>query len=172
MNDAYIGLGSNLDNPRQQITTALQELIALPATRRVAHSALYLSKPIGTTKQPDYVNAVAYLQTELAARELLDRLLEIEGWHGRIRDGSHWGPRTLDLDLLIYGDAQIQGEGLILPHPRLHERSFVLIPLYEIAPQLVIPGQGALSELVMRCSADGLVLLDASQELRKPQPYL
>ena len=160
MNTAYVGLGSNLYNPRQQITDALQELTALPATRVAAHSALYQSKPVGPADQPDYVNAVAALHTALTARQLLDCLLEIEGQHGRIRDGSHWGPRTLDLDLLLYGDVQIQDENLIVPHPQLHERSFVLVPLYEIAPQLVIPGQGALRDLVACCPADGLVLLE------------
>lgn len=163
MNDAYIGLGSNLNNPRQQITAALRELTSLPETLMTGHSALYLSKPVDLSDQPDYVNAVAALQTGLAARELLDRLLEIEGWHGRIRDGDcggRWGPRTLDLDLLLYDDVQSQDEDLVLPHPRLHERSFVLVPLYEIAPQLVVPGQGALSDLVAQCARAGLVILD------------
>ncbi|MEO5702351.1 MAG: 2-amino-4-hydroxy-6-hydroxymethyldihydropteridine diphosphokinase [Gammaproteobacteria bacterium] len=160
MDTAYIGLGSNLDNPRQHIIDALHELAVLATTRVVTHSALYVSKPVGPVSQPDYVNAVASLQTILSARQLLDCLLEIEGRHGRIRDSIRWGPRTLDLDLLLYGDVQTRDETLVLPHPRLQERNFVLIPLYEIAPQLVIPGQGALCDLVACCPADGLARLE------------
>lgn len=156
---AYVGLGSNLDNPREKITSALQELSALPATRLEGHSALYASKALGPAGQPDYINAVAALQTRLPALQLLEHLLEIEARHGRIRDGSRWGPRTLDLDLLLYGDLQTQGEHLTLPHPQLHERNFVLYPLYEIAPQLVIPAYGTLSELVKLCPSAGLVRL-------------
>ncbi len=156
---AYVGLGGNLHNPRQTITSALQELSALPATHLEKHSALYASKALGPAGQPDYINAVAVLQTRLPALQLLEHLLEIEARHGRIRDGSRWGPRTLDLDLLLYGDLQTHDERLTLPHPRLHERNFVLYPLYEIAPQLVIPARGTLSELIKLCPPTGLVRL-------------
>ncbi|MEW6353364.1 MAG: 2-amino-4-hydroxy-6-hydroxymethyldihydropteridine diphosphokinase [Pseudomonadota bacterium] len=148
---AYIGLGGNIADPVQQITRALAELNALPATRLHSRSRLYRSKPVGPADQPDYVNAVAALDTDLPPRTLLSRLLDIERRHGRIRDGVRWGPRTLDLDLLLYGELQHHDADLTLPHPRLHERSFVLYPLYDVAPDLVIPGYGPLRELLQGC---------------------
>lgn len=156
---AYIGLGSNLDDPRRHVTTALDDLRRLPETRLVSHSGLYGSRPWGLAEQPDYVNAVAALYTTLSARALLTRLLAIEADHGRIRTELRWGPRSLDLDLLLYGDLQSRDELLCVPHPRLSERNFVLYPLYEIAADLVIPGLGPLRELLRHCPRQGLTPL-------------
>lgn len=153
---AYVALGSNLADPLQQVRSALAALAALPETTRIAHSSLYLSTPLGPPGQPDYVNAVCTLATRLPPERLLDRLLEIENQHGRIRGAERWGPRTLDLDLLLYGEVEMQTAHLTLPHPRLHERNFVLYPLYELAPALSIPGHGTLAELIKRCPAQGL----------------
>lgn len=155
---AYVGLGSNLAGPRRQIAMALAELSAIPRTCRVEHSRLYLSTPVGP-EQPDYVNAVAAVATQLPARAFLAQLFEIEGRHGRIRTEVRWGPRSLDLDLLLYGDAQSDDPALTLPHPRLHERGFVLYPLYEIAPDLIIPGRGALRELIKHCPRQKVIPL-------------
>lgn len=156
MTKAYIGLGSNLQQPIQQVKQALQALAGLPDTQLLAHSRLYCSAPMGPPDQPDYVNAVAALETSLPALDLLHALHAIEQAQGRIRDGQRWGPRTLDLDILVYGDECINDEQLVVPHPGLHDRNFVLYPLKEIAPGLVIPGRGALSDLVARCPASGL----------------
>ncbi|MCL5669612.1 MAG: 2-amino-4-hydroxy-6-hydroxymethyldihydropteridine diphosphokinase [Gammaproteobacteria bacterium] len=155
---AYIALGSNLNDPLHHIKTALDELQSLDP-HPLQHSALYRSAPHGPVAQPGYINAVAALDTALDAKQLLTRLLAIETRHGRIRTGERWGPRTLDLDLLLYGDMQCTDDTLSLPHPRLHERNFVLYPLYEIAPQLHIPGRGMLRELIRRCPAHGLTRL-------------
>ncbi len=134
---AYVGLGANLESPRQQIASALAALGALPGTSMQRCSSLYRSAPVGYAAQPDFVNAVACLHTALSPRELLDALLAIEGEHGRTR-GVRNGPRTLDLDLLLHGDASINEAGLQVPHPRLTERAFVVVPLAEIAPALVL----------------------------------
>lgn len=138
---AYIALGSNLDQPISQIRRAWVELAALPESQLKRQSSLYLSPPAGFSHQPNFINAVAELETELAPRTLLDALLEIEHAHGRHRSFRD-APRTLDLDLLLYGDLCSHEHGLTLPHPRMHERAFVLIPLLEIAPDIVIPGHG------------------------------
>jgi len=156
---AYIGLGSNLDDPRAQVTRALQELAQIARTRLVARSPLYRSDPLGPPDQPDYINAVARLDTALDADALLDALQAIEQHHHRKRD-RHWGPRTLDLDLLLYGDAVIHSARLQVPHPHMHERAFVLQPLADIAPGLCPPGQAPLAELLARCPAGGLERLD------------
>lgn len=144
---AYVGLGANLDEPIAHVSRAFDELAAFPRTRVTARSPLYKSAPLGPQDQPDYINAVAALVTSLAPLELLAALRGIEVLHGRRRDGAHWGPRTLDLDLLLYGDLVFDTPELALPHPGLHERSFVLYPLADIAPTLVIPGWGRLREL-------------------------
>ena len=144
--DVYVGLGSNLQNPREQVRQALQELGQLPRTRLDRHSSLYRSAPLGPQDQPDYVNAVACLATELAPLPLLDALQAIEQAHGRVRD-RHWGARTLDLDILLYGDRVIDLPRLQVPHPQMHRRSFVLKPLLEIAPGLAVPGRGPVAEL-------------------------
>lgn len=148
---AFIGLGSNLENPRQQVSTALQELATLPATRVSARSSLYSSAPLGPTDQPAYINAVARLETQLPAAVLLEALQAIEAQHGRVRKGEHWGPRTLDLDILLYAAEQIDTARLRVPHPGIAARNFVLQPLAEIAPALEIPGIGAVRELLLRC---------------------
>ena len=148
---AYIGLGSNLDNPRRQVVTAIEELDAIPRTHCSARSSLYRSPPLGPPDQPDYINAAAKLDTTLEAAELLEALQKIERSHGRVRGRERWGPRTLDLDILLYGDTRIDAPGLTVPHPGLHERAFVLYPLGEIAVNIEIPGRGKLSALQARC---------------------
>jgi 2-amino-4-hydroxy-6-hydroxymethyldihydropteridine diphosphokinase len=152
---AYLGLGSNLDGPEGQVRRALSELQLLPDSTLISHSGLYRSRPLGGMDQPDYVNAVAVLETELEPLELLQQLQSIEAWHGRTR-GERWGARTLDLDLLVYGTAVIDITELQVPHPGLKERAFVLYPLHEIAPDLEIPGMGRVAELLEDCSPDGL----------------
>ena len=149
---AYIGLGSNLEDPASQIKAGCAAIAALPATELVARSALYRSAPVGYSDQPDFINAVAKLETALGARELLDALLAIELNHGRVRDFPN-APRTLDLDLLLYGDLKLHVPGLTIPHPRMHERAFVLVPLAEIASQCVIPGRGTVAELLREVDA-------------------
>jgi len=156
---AYIGLGSNLDDPETQVRQAFDELAAIPSTQLVVCSPLYRSDPLGPPGQPDYINAVARLDTELDAEALLDALQAIELAHHRQRE-IHWGPRTLDLDLLLYGDAVIANERLRVPHPHLAERAFVLYPLADIAPALQVPGQGALAQLLAACPPRGLERLD------------
>jgi 2-amino-4-hydroxy-6-hydroxymethyldihydropteridine diphosphokinase len=154
---AYVGLGSNLDDPRKQVLRAFGDLEALPLGRCAIHSHLYRSRPMGPEAQPDYVNAVAELRTRLAPSELLERLHRIEAAHGRVRNGERWGARTLDLDLLLYGDRRICRPDLTLPHPGLALRAFVLLPLMEIArPGLVIPGCGPLEALAAACDRSGV----------------
>jgi 2-amino-4-hydroxy-6-hydroxymethyldihydropteridine diphosphokinase len=138
---AYIGIGSNLEDPQAQVERAFDELARLPRTRLSARSSLYRSAPMGYAAQPDFINAVAEVDTELAAHELLAELQSIEARHGRRRSFAN-APRTLDLDLLLYGDARIDEPQLVVPHPRMHERAFVLRPLVEIAPHATIPGRG------------------------------
>ena len=148
---AYVGIGSNLENPRLQVLGAFDELARLPETRVAARSSLYRTAPIGYAAQPDFVNAVAALDTELPAATLLRELQTVEARHGRTRSFPN-APRTLDLDLLLYGDARIDEPGLYVPHPRMHERAFVLAPLLEIAPNANIPGVGAASERLATCA--------------------
>ncbi len=156
---AYIGLGSNLDDPVGQVSDAFVELAAIADTELTARSPLYRSDPIGPPGQPDYINAVARLSTALAAEALLDALQAIEQAHRRQRD-VHWGPRTLDLDLLLYGELEIDSARLQVPHPHLAVRAFVLYPLADIASDLSVPGHGALSTLLAACPAVGLERLD------------
>ncbi len=143
---AYIGLGSNLQMPVQQIWRALDALKQMPRTVLAGHSSLYRSKPLEGMPQPDFINAVAALDTGLDAPELLAELQAIEQRQGRVRDGQRWAPRTLDLDLLLYGEERIVTEQLTVPHPGLLERSFVLIPLLEIAPELRLASGEQLAE--------------------------
>ncbi|MDX1344344.1 MAG: 2-amino-4-hydroxy-6-hydroxymethyldihydropteridine diphosphokinase [Sedimenticolaceae bacterium] len=147
MSRALIGLGSNLDNPRDQVVEALQELSETDGIRLLARSSLYLSEPLGPQDQPDFINAAAAIETTLEPLSLLEVLQAIEQRHGRKRE-RHWGPRTLDLDLLLYDDEQIRHPDLTVPHPAIAERSFVLLPLQEIAPGLVIPGLGSVESLL------------------------
>jgi len=159
---AYIGLGSNLDEPLAQVKTALDELGELPLSHKIGQSSCYRSDPQGPPGQPDYINAVACLQTELPAHDLLDALQSLEQQHQRVRI-EHWGPRTLDLDLLLYGDHIIDTERLQVPHPWLAQRSFVLYPLAEIASNLVLPSGQALTSLLTLCDATGLDRLPTNQ---------
>lgn len=153
---AYVGLGSNLADPPQQLRNAFQALAELPVTQLVAQSSLYRSPPLGGFEQPDYLNAVAALDTALSAHDLLTALLDIEQRQGRVRGEQRWQARTLDLDLLLYGDQRVQDATLIVPHPGLHVRAFVLYPLQEIAPELEIPGLGALAALISHCPSTDL----------------
>ncbi|MFV1997327.1 MAG: 2-amino-4-hydroxy-6-hydroxymethyldihydropteridine diphosphokinase [Acidiferrobacterales bacterium] len=147
----YIGLGSNMGDSVTILQTARNALAALPETTLQRCASLYKSAPIGTVEQPDFINSVCSLATTLAAPDLLHRLLEIEQKFGRQRSGSYGEPRTLDLDLLLYGDRSMNTAQLTLPHPGLHERAFVLYPLSEIAPDLVIPGRGPVVKLLRNC---------------------
>ncbi len=150
---AYIGLGSNLDDPASRVETAIQALSRLPRTRLLARSSLYRSAPMGPQDQPDYVNAVVQLTTGLAPETLLDALQDMERLQGRVRT-RHWGPRTLDLDILLYGEDVIDTQRLKIPHPGIAERGFVLYPMAEIDPRLEVPGLGQVQSLLQRC-ADG-----------------
>ena len=152
---AFVALGSNLADPAAQVNAGFAALGALFATRVIARSSLYRSAPVGYAAQPDFINAVAALETTLAPRALLEELLAIERSHGRVREFLN-APRTLDLDVLLYGDLQLHEHGLTIPHPRMHERAFVLLPLAEIAPRCVIPGRGTVSELLRAIDASGV----------------
>lgn len=156
----YIGLGSNLENPTAQIKTAIADLQNIPQTKLVASSSLYKSPPMGPQDQPDYINAVVAVETPLSAHALLDALQAVEQQHGRIRQ-RHWGERTLDLDILLYGDEMIQDERLTVPHPGLAERAFVVYPLAEISAELDIPGMGNLMQIKAQCPLDGLQRVEA-----------
>lgn len=160
MTRVYIGIGSNLQHPIHQVLQALSALAVLPDCQLIAQSRLYRSAPMGPQEQPDYINAVAALDTTLSALELLQALQTIEQAQGRVRDGKRWGPRTLDLDILLFGEESVNRPELLVPHPGLYDRNFVLYPLYEIAPDLVIPGRGALTDLLARCPAYGLEPID------------
>lgn len=155
---ATIGLGANLNDPAAQVEYALAELDRLPGTRLVARSSLYASAPVGYVDQPDFINAVAQVETALAPRALLDALLDIEHRHGRERSFRN-APRTLDLDLLLYGQAHFHEDALTLPHPRMTERAFVLLPLLEIAPDTLIPGQGLAADWIAACADQTLTVL-------------
>jgi 2-amino-4-hydroxy-6-hydroxymethyldihydropteridine diphosphokinase len=153
---AFVALGRNLDDPPVHIHRALEALAGLPATRVVRHSSLYRNPPAGYRDQPDFVNAVAQIETRLGPRELLDRLLAIEEIHGRVRAAPD-GPRTLDLDILLYGGRTVQEPGLTIPHPRMLERAFVLVPLAEIAPGARVPGSGRAADLVKKVDVSGMI---------------
>jgi 2-amino-4-hydroxy-6-hydroxymethyldihydropteridine diphosphokinase len=148
MTIAYVGLGANLGDREAMLRSALEQLRTEPGMRVTAVSAFRDTAPVGLVDQPRFLNAAAAVETELGARELLDRLLGIERRLGRTREGPRFGPRTIDLDLLLYGDERIDEPGLHVPHPRLHERLFALEPLTELDPSLVVPGRGALADLV------------------------
>jgi 2-amino-4-hydroxy-6-hydroxymethyldihydropteridine diphosphokinase len=156
---AYVAVGSNLDQPRQRVTEAFERLATLRETRLELRSQVYLSRPMGPQDQPDFVNAVAGLMTRLSARELLDALLDIERAMGRDRQ-ERWGPRIVDLDLLWMTGATINELGLTLPHPGVSERNFVLYPLDDIAPTLLIPGHGRVVDLKSRVGSDGISVLE------------
>lgn len=147
----YVGLGSNLEQPVDQVRAGMAALCELPDSHVVQCSSFYRSAPVGLADQPDFINAVCALDTSLAPRVLMRRLLSIEHAHGRTRGGARGGPRTLDLDLLLYGDLTLATPEVTVPHARLHERAFVLYPLFEIAPALHIPGLGPVADLLDRC---------------------
>jgi 2-amino-4-hydroxy-6-hydroxymethyldihydropteridine diphosphokinase len=153
---AFIGLGSNLDAPAARLQRALEDLELLPDSTFVAASPLYANPPFGPVAQGEFVNAVAAIDTSLAPRALLGELRRIEAAHGRVRDGTRWGPRTLDLDILVYGDLELDEPDLHIPHRGMPERNFVLYPLADLAPELVLPRYGALKPLLARCSSEGL----------------
>ena len=165
----YIALGANLEDPERQVRTALDDLAQLLETVPIAHSALYRTAPVGPPGQPDYVNAVACLTTRLPPRALLAALQGIELAHGRHRDGTRWGPRPLDLDILLYGDQRIDEPGLRIPHPEMARRAFVLVPLADLAPaDFVIPGSGTLGDLLARCPRDGIAPLGPGERRDGP----
>lgn len=152
---AFVALGSNLSDPEAQVNRAFNELDKLPSTRLIAHSSLYRSAPWGYSDQPDFINAVAEIETHLAPRQLLEMLLDIEHRFGRVREFLN-APRVLDLDLLLYNGLIHHEHGLTLPHPRMHERAFVLLPLTEIAPDCVIPGHGRAADHLAACAGQDL----------------
>ena len=151
MTAAFVGLGANLGDPEGQVRQAFLELDAIAHTRVVKASSLYRSDPLGHAGQPRFVNAVARLETGLPAERLLAELQAIEARHGRTRSFPN-APRTLDLDLLLYGNATIETQALTVPHPRMHERAFVLLPLLEIDPGAAIPGRGPARPLLEQCA--------------------
>ncbi|PUA27383.1 MAG: 2-amino-4-hydroxy-6-hydroxymethyldihydropteridine diphosphokinase [Cellvibrio sp. 79] len=159
---AYIGLGSNLEDPLDQVQRAFDELDSLASTRLLKRSSLYQSRAIGP-EQPDYINAVAQLETNLAPLELLDALQTIEQTHRRVRL-QHWGPRTLDLDLLLYNNETIQHPRLSVPHPYLTQRGFVLYPLADLDPNLHFPDGKSLQALLKQCPFEGLVRLPENRQ--------
>ena len=152
----FIGIGSNLQDPRRQVRQALGALQALAADSEVRSSSLYQTRPVGPQDQPDYINAVAVFYTDLTAIDLLHELQQIEKTQGRQRTDEQWGPRTIDLDLLLYGESVIETSELITPHPRIGERAFVLVPLHDLAPALVIPGLGSVNHLLDVVGTDGV----------------
>ena len=153
---AYVGVGSNLDDPRAQVSRAFGRLAQLPSTRVELTSPLYGSRPMGPIPQPDYVNAVAGLLTELEAPALFAELRALEAALGRPAVHERWGPRVIDLDLLSYAHESHAGPGLVLPHPGIPERNFVLYPLADIAPELDLPGLGRVAGLKGKVTAEGL----------------
>lgn len=156
----FIGLGSNLAAPRKQLGEAVSALGKIPCTQLQAVSSLYSSPPLGPSDQPDYLNAVAMLDTALEAEALLDHLQHIEQAQGRVRKAERWGPRSLDLDILLFGNQVITTPRLTVPHYDMHRRAFVLYPLAELAPELQMPDGTLLGELLDRCPRSGLQRLD------------
>ena len=159
---AYIGLGGNLQDPEGHLAQGFGDLAALPHSRLTGRSRLYRSAPMGYLEQPDFVNAVARISTELSPEALLDALLAIEVRHGRRREFPN-APRTLDLDILMYDALQLVTPHLTLPHPRMGSRAFVLRPLQELAPDLEIPGQGKLSALLAQCADQRVTPLEEGE---------
>ena len=156
---AWIGVGSNLEDPRAQVLAAIARLDDLPSSRLVLASSLYRSRPFGPVAQPDFVNAVAGILTQLEPPALLNELKAIESSMGRPERHEHWGPRIIDLDLLAFGTERRSDPELTLPHPGIVERNFVLYPLAEIAPDLELPGLGRVADLAAAVTAEGISLL-------------
>lgn len=160
---AYIALGSNLSEPEEQVKAGFEELAMLPKTLLAGVSSLYRSAPVGYVEQPDFVNAVAKIETALGPNELLDALLEIERRFGRVREFAN-APRTLDLDIILYDEAQHVEEGLSIPHPRMHERAFVVVPLAELAPDAAVPGRGSVRDLLAGVDITSVVKIESENE--------
>ena len=158
MTTAYVALGANLGDPVAAVQAALAALAGLPDSRVVRASSLYRTAPVGLRNQPDFINAVAALETALAPEALLEALFAIEEGFGRVRAEKN-GPRTIDLDLLLHGDRELAQPRLTLPHPRLHLRAFVLVPLAEIAPDLRLPRRGSVAAWLPAVAHQGIVRL-------------
>lgn len=161
MSETFVGIGSNLADPLAQVSAALQELSVLENTQLVECSSLYASRPMGPQDQPPYVNAVVKLRTGLTPLALLEECQRIEQLHGRQRKDNRWGPRTLDLDILLYGQQNINLPNLVVPHYGMRQREFVLYPLFEIAPDLVLPCGTTVASLLDNCPLNGLVKIAA-----------
>ena len=162
MTTAYVGLGANIGEPRRQLQAAISELGAMPGIRVTRISGFYRSAPLGYLEQPEFLNAVVELDTDIAPGTLLEHLQKMENRHGRERPFPG-APRTLDLDLLLHGNQSASMAGLTLPHPRMHERAFVLEPLTEIAPDIIIPGRGAARDLLAACRGQIVQRIDANR---------
>ena len=160
---AYIALGSNLEHPEAQIQKGFEALAMLPKTRLAGVSSLYRTAPVGHVDQPDFVNAVACIETALPPRGLLDALLAIERRHGRVRDFAN-APRTLDLDVLLYDGLALAEPGLTIPHPRMHERAFVMVPLAEVAPGALVGDRGRAEDLARALAQDGISRIELAPE--------
>ncbi len=165
MTISYIGLGSNLANPLAQILNAIEALSKLEHASQVKSSSIYGSKPMGPQDQPDYVNAVIQLDWSASAIELLDALQNIELEHGRERKDERWGPRTLDLDIILFGNQTIESERLTVPHYGMKEREFVLYPLAELAPSLELPCKTSLQQLLEQVAQNGLTIIKSADSL-------
>ena len=163
----FIALGSNIDNPLLHVQRALRDIDELPETALLKVSSLYETVPVGIKEQPHFVNAVTQIVTTLSPHDLLTRLHTIETQHGRLRNSASEernGPRTLDLDILLFDNSQMSERGLTIPHPRMHERAFVLLPLLEIAPQVVIPGKGLAKQFLASLDVSGVSQLKCEVE--------
>lgn len=163
--NVIIGLGANLNEPEQQLIRALQALSELPGSTLTQFSSLYSSKPLGPQEQPDYVNAVAMLQTHLQPLELLDRIQAIEKQQGRVRKSQRWGARTLDLDIILFGHRCITSERLTVPHYHFKQREFVLYPLFELAQEFVLPDGQSLQDLLQNVPRNGLTVIKHHSQL-------
>ena len=159
MSSVFLGVGSNLDNPTRHVLKAFDDLTQLPMTAVVKASSLYHTAPMNNKPHPSYINAVVAIETSLDPPSLLSALNEIERLHGRIRSTELHAPRPLDLDILLYGNLDIKTEKLSIPHPGIYERSFVLIPLFEIASELILPNGEPIRVVITRCSYDGIAQL-------------
>lgn len=162
---AYIGLGSNLSDPAQQLKLAVIAISTLDHCRIEKISSLYFSRPMGPQDQPDYMNAVLSLSTSLSAEALLDALQNIENTAGRVRKDNRWGARILDLDIILFGDDVIHSDRLTVPHYGMKEREFVLLPLHEISPDLILPDNKKLSAIIQTIDHNGLAVLNNSLQL-------
>lgn len=160
---AWLGLGSNLQQPEAQIREALRRLDATTGVKLLRVSSLYRTPPWGDEKQADFINAVSQIETALEPAALLNDIQHIENLMGRQREDRRWGPRLIDIDLLLYGNLQVQAEDLVIPHPRMHERAFVLIPLIELEPGLVIAGRGRVEELLQQVDSIGIEKLQEGE---------